>query len=286
MEVRLIVDDIEVNRRVVHEQVTGWGMRNGSFASGESALEALREAHRAGDPYQIVIADFQMPSMDGATLAAAIKSDPQIGNCVVVMLTSIGNWDEVRRLEGASIDACLVKPVRNSQLLNTLVSAWSKHLERNSLDREILSRGSIATAARPTLAGKFAGLSIRVLVVEDNIVNQKVASRLLERLGLRADVAGHGREAIEMLEMMPYDLVFMDCQMPEMNGYEATAEIRRREGKDRHVPIVAMTAEATVTCRDQCMAAGMDSYISKPVRLDDIVEALKSQVLAAQTHVV
>ncbi len=282
----LIVDDMEVNRRVVHEQVTGWGMRNGSFASGESALEALREAHRAGDPYQIVIADFQMPSMDGATLAAAIKSDPQIGNCVVVMLTSIGNWNEVRRLEGASIDACLVKPVRNSQLLNTLVSAWSKHLERNSLDREISSRGSIAVAARPALAGKFAGLSIRVLVVEDNIVNQKVASRLLERLGLRADVAGHGREAIEMLEMMPYDLVFMDCQMPEMNGYEATAEIRRREGKDRHVPIVAMTAEATVTCRDQCMAAGMDSYISKPVRLDDIVDALKSQVLAAQIHAV
>jgi CheY-like chemotaxis protein len=105
-------------------------------------------------------------------------------------------------------------------------------------------------------------------------------------LGLRADVAGHGREAIEMLEMMPYDLVFMDCQMPEMYGYEATAEIRRREAKDRHVPIVAMTAEATVTCRDQCIAAGMDSYISKPVRLDDIVNALKSQVLAAQSHAV
>ncbi len=280
----LIVDDIEVNRRVVHEQVTGWGMRNGSFASGECALEAMRAAYRSGDPYQIVVADFQMPSMDGAMLAAAIKSDPRICGCVIVMLTSIGNWGEVRRLEGASIDACLVKPVRNSQLLNTLVSTWSRHLERTSLDREILSRTSTSTAGRPTLAGKFAGLSIRVLVVEDNIVNQKVASRLLERLGLRADVAGNGREAIEMLEMMPYDLVFMDCQMPEMNGYEATAEIRRREGKDRHVPIVAMTAEASVTSKEQCLAAGMDSYIPKPVRLDDIVEALRSQVLAAQTN--
>jgi len=281
----LIVDDIEVNRRVVHEQVTGWGMRNGSFSSGECALEALRAAHRSGDPYRIVIADFQMPSMDGATLAAAIKSDPLLGGCIVVMLTSIGNWGEVRRLEGASIDACLVKPVRNSQLLNTLVSAWSRHLERTSLDREILSRGS-AGASRPTLAGKFAGLQIRVLVVEDNVVNQKVASRLLERLGLRADVACDGREAIEMLEMMPYDLIFMDCQMPEMNGYEATHEIRRREGSGRHVPIVAMTAEATVSCKEQCIAAGMDSYISKPVRLDDIVEALRTQVLAAQTNAV
>jgi signal transduction histidine kinase/CheY-like chemotaxis protein len=278
----LIVDDMEVNRRVVHEQVTGWGMRNGSYASGESALAALHEASRCGDPYQIVIADFQMPSMDGATLAAAIKSDPRIGNCVVVMLTSVGNCSEVRRLEGASVDGCLVKPVRNSQLLNLLTSAWSKHLERNSLDAEVLGRGRIAATARPSFAGKFAGLSLRVLVVEDNVVNQKVASRLLERLGLRADVAGHGREAVEMLEMMPYDLVFMDCQMPEMNGYEATAEIRRREGGNRHVPIIAMTAEATVTSREKCLVAGMDSYISKPVRLDDIVEALKNQVLAAQ----
>jgi signal transduction histidine kinase/CheY-like chemotaxis protein len=282
----LIVDDIEVNRRVVHEQVTGWGMRNGSFSSGECALEALRAAHRSGDPYRIVIADFQMPSMDGATLAAAIKSDPLLNGCIVVMLTSIGNWGEVRRLEGASIDACLVKPVRNSQLLNTLVSAWSRHLERTSLDQEILSRRSASMAQGPTLAGKFAGLSIRVLVVEDNVVNQKVASRLLERLGLRADVACDGREAIEMLEMMPYDLIFMDCQMPEMNGYEATAEIRRREGNSRRVPIVAMTAEATVTCKEQCIAAGMDSYVSKPVRLDDIVEALRTQVLAAQPNAV
>jgi len=223
--------------------------------------------------------------MDGATLAAAIKADPLLNGCVVVMLTSIGNWGEVRRLEGASIDACLVKPVRNSQLLNTLVSAWSRHLERTSLDKEILSRRSAGTGPGSTLAGKFAGLSIRVLVVEDNVVNQKVASRLLERLGLRADVACDGREAIEMLEMMPYDLIFMDCQMPEMNGYEATVEIRRREGKGRRVPIVAMTAEATVACKEQCMAAGMDSYVSKPVRLDDIVEALRTQVLAAQAHV-
>jgi CheY-like chemotaxis protein len=173
--------------------------------------------------------------------------------------------------------------VRNSQLLNTLVNTWSKHLERTSLDREIQSRAS--ANPKPLLAGKFAGLSIRVLVVEDNIVNQKVASRLLERLGLRADVAGNGREALEMLDMMPYDLIFMDCQMPEMNGYEATAEIRRREGKNRRVPIVAMTAEATLTCKDQCLAAGMDSYVSKPVRLDDIVEALRSQVLAAQAFI-
>src|SRR5260370_13142112 len=123
---------MEVNRRVVHEQVTGWGMRNGSFASGESALEALRSAHRSGDPYQFVIADFQMPSMDGAALAAAIKSDPMLNDCVVVMLTSIGIWSEVRRLEGARIDACPVDPVRNSHLSNTLVPTCSTPLDTTS----------------------------------------------------------------------------------------------------------------------------------------------------------
>jgi CheY-like chemotaxis protein len=280
----LIVDDIEVNRRVVHEQISGWGMRNGSYAGGEDALEALRSAHGSGDPYQIAIVDYQMPTMDGAMLSAAIKTDPRLKDTVVVMLTSIGNWSEVRRLEGASVDACLVKPVRNSQLLNTLVNAWSKQLDRLSQDRA-LSNLQVATAARVTHAGKFAGLAIRVLVVEDNVVNQKVATRMLERLGLRADVAANGREAIHMLDLLPYDLVFMDCQMPEMNGYEATAEIRRGEGTDRHITILAMTAEATVSCQEQCAQAGMDGFISKPVKLEDIIEAIRNWSLAAEAQV-
>ena len=268
----LIVDDIEVNRRVVHEQITGWGMRNGSFATGEDALEALRAAHDSGDPYQIAIVDYQMPTMDGAMLGAAIKADPRLKDTVVVMLTSIGNWSEVRRLEGASIDACLVKPVRNSQLLNTLVNTWSKQLDRISQGRALQHlEAATAAPARPTFAGRFAGLSIRVLVVEDNVVNQKVASRLLERLGLRADVAANGREAIHMLDLLPYDLVFMDCQMPEMNGFEATREIRRVESQARHVTIIAMTAEALAGSRDACLEAGMDDFVTKPVKLEDLV---------------
>jgi signal transduction histidine kinase/CheY-like chemotaxis protein len=280
----LIVDDIEVNRRVVHEQISGWGMRNGSYAGGEDALEALRAAHDSGDPYQIAIVDYQMPTMDGAMLSAAIKTDPRLKDTVVVMLTSIGNWSEVRRLEGASVDACLVKPVRNSQLLNTLVNTWSKQLDRLSQDRA-LSNLQVATAPRTTHAGKFAGLAIRVLVVEDNVVNQRVATRILERLGLRADVAANGREAIHMLDLLPYDLVFMDCQMPEMNGYEATAEIRRGEGPNRHITILAMTAEATVSCQEQCAQAGMDGFISKPVKLEDIIDAIRNWSLTAEGQV-
>jgi signal transduction histidine kinase/DNA-binding response OmpR family regulator len=269
----LIVDDIEVNRRVVHEQITGWGMRNGAYASGEEALRAMRAAHESGDPYHVVIVDYQMPTMDGATLAAAIKAEPQFQNTVIVMLSSIGNCGEVRSLEGACIDACLVKPVRNSQLLNTLASAWSKQLERISQTTSIYKMSS-ALSKHP-LEGAFAGLQMRVLVVDDNIVNQKVACRLLEKIGIRADVAANGREAIQMVEMLPYDVVFMDCQMPEMNGYEAAIEIRRTESADARITIIAMTAEATVSCRDQCLQVGMDGFISKPVKLEDIVERLR-----------
>ena len=280
----LIVDDIEVNRRVVHEQILGWGMRNGSYATGQDALLELRAAHAAGDPYQIAIIDYQMPTMDGATLGTHIKADPMVKDTVVVMLTSLGNWSEVRRMEGANIDACLVKPVRSSQLLNTLVTAWAKHLERVSQERALINLSEAAAAPRPTFTGKFAGLSVRVLVVEDNVVNQRVASRMIERLGLRADVAANGQEALHMIELLPYDLVFMDCQMPEMNGYEATAEIRRREGATRHVTIIAMTAEATVGCQERCTKAGMDGFIAKPIKVEDVIDAIRNWVLSAEAN--
>lgn len=270
----LIVDDNEVNRRVVHEQVISWGMRNGSFASGEQALHAMRAAQASGDPYQIVIADYQMPSMDGAMLAAAIRADPAVNDAVIVMLTSVGGRSEVRCMEGASIDAYLVKPVRHSQLLNTLSTAWAKKLERNSPN----ARGPQyrpPAATRSTVCERFGDSSVRVLVAEDNVVNQRVATRMLERIGLRADVAANGREALDLLELVPYDLVFMDCQMPEMNGYQAAAQFRRRERSGRRVTIIAMTAEAIGDCRERCLEAGMDDFIAKPVKLEDLVDTLK-----------
>lgn len=263
----LIVDDNEVNRRVVHEQITSWGMRNGSFETAPRALEAVKAARKAGDPYHFVIADFQMPEMDGATLGAAIKSDPAISDTIVVMLTSISNWREVRRMEGASVDASLVKPVRQSLLFNTLADARARHLGRRA------PAPSDAIESKPHVS--FESNHLRVLVAEDNIVNQKVAIRMLERLGVRADVAGNGREAVEMLRLLNYDLVFMDCQMPEMNGYEASAEIRRRENGDRRTTIIAMTAEALAGCREECLAAGMDDFIPKPVKMEWLAEAVK-----------
>jgi CheY-like chemotaxis protein len=248
-------------------------MRNGSFGSGEQALEALQVARQTGDPYHFAILDYQMPAMDGLTLARAIKSDPAIRDTVLVMLTSVGHWEAVKHTESGNIDACLLKPVRQSQLLNALATAWSKKLHVAIADPD--RPGSRIAEMKSALAGRAAGWPIRVLVAEDNVINQKVAVRMLERFGLRADVAANGRETVRMFEMLPYDLVFMDCQMPEMDGYDAAREIRRREGPTRHVAIIAMTADVMAGCREQCLEAGMDDFIAKPVTTEALFEALR-----------
>ena len=276
----LIVDDNEVNRRIVHEQISSWGMRNGSFASAEDALKAIQMAEASGDPYQVVIADYQMPGIDGATLAMMIKADPAIRNTLVVMLTSVGNWREVRELEGGGIDACIVKPVRHLHLLNTLATAWSRKRQETAQTEcrtSVTALKTNVTEERVVDAGqdRRPDCTLRVLVAEDNVVNQKVARRMLDRLGIRADVAANGREAVQMVADMPYDVILMDCQMPEMNGYEAAREIRRLEMPNRRVAIIAMTADASATCRSECLAAGMDDFIAKPVKPEQLKIALR-----------
>jgi PAS domain S-box-containing protein len=280
----LIVDDNEVNRRVVHEQISSWGLRNGSYASGISALDALRAAVASEDPYQIVITDYEMPEIDGAALTAAIKADPVLKDTVVIMLTSVGNWREVRGSEREIVDACLVKPVRHSQLLNALSTTWSRRLEAapETVSQSEYRRSLTALRTNTLIsAGIPAGAPVRVLVAEDNAINQKVARRMLERLGIRADVAANGREAVQMTADLSYDVVFMDCQMPDMNGYEASREIRRRQGPSKRVTIIALTADASVACSEQCLDAGMDDVIRKPVKLEDLKTALSKALSAA-----
>jgi len=195
---------------------------------------------------------------------------------VVIMLTSVGHASQWRQMQGASLDACLVKPVRQSLLLSTLATTWSKKLQSRSGLQPSAPRETAAPKSK--VAGLFAGARVRVLVAEDNPVNQRVAVLMLERVGLRPDVASNGREAVEMCAMLPYDLIFMDCQMPLMDGYAATAEIRRLQGPDERVAIIAMTAEALEGARERCLAAGMDDYVMKPVQLTHMIEALKKWV--------
>ena len=244
---------------------------------GKEALDALEAAQAAGDPYHFVIADFHMPVMDGAELVTAIKANPVIGETLVLMLTSVGDRSEARALEGGSVDKCLVKPVRQAQLLSALEYVWAgRRRKMNAVEPVTLKPPA------PRVNQEYENFQVRVLVAEDNVVNQTVAVRLLEKLGIRADIAGNGREAIEMMRILPYDIVFMDCQMPEMNGYEAVAEIRRREEPGRRIPVIAMTAEATEGSRERCIEAGMDDFITKPVKIEALIDGLRRWAISKE----
>jgi two-component system sensor histidine kinase/response regulator len=265
----LIVDDTEVNRRVVSEQVSAWGLRADTFADAAAALQALREASAAATPYDLVIADYQMPGLDGADLAAAVRADARLRDTVFVMLTSVGHARELEGVRRGHVDVCLVKPVRYERLLHALATAWAKR-------HGVAAAADVAHSPSPRAAGEFAAAGARVLVVEDNPVNQKVALRQLARLGVQADVAVNGREAVAILGELAYDLVLMDCQMPEMNGYEATAAVRRAAGPNQSVPIVAMTADVVTSGRQRSLDAGMSDYLSKPIEIEDLARILRT----------
>jgi two-component system sensor histidine kinase/response regulator len=262
----LIVDDNEINRQVLRERLASWRMRADDVASAAAALAALRAAAAAGDPYGIVLTDFEMPDGDGETLARSVRSDPVLRGVPMVLLTSVDQPEGADHVRAAGFGAYLVKPVRASLLMDALLTVWGARLESEA--GEMVTRATLmARRGEPAQVEPGAGtlLHVRVLLVEDNPVNQQVATAMLEQLGARVDVAADGKEALEQVALLPYDLIFMDCEMPEMDGYAATAEIRRREDGGRRIPIVAMTAHAMEGDRERCLAAGMDDYITKPV---------------------
>jgi PAS domain S-box-containing protein len=271
----LVVDDNETNRKIVHEQVLCWGMTNGMAADGENALAMLRAAAERGVPYDLVIADLKMPQMDGMELAHSIKTDPSIASSRLILLTSVGLRGEAEQARRVGFSAYLSKPVRQSKLFDAIAMVMSLHEGKVSSPKHeapIVTRHSLEEARAHAREQLWRA---HVLVAEDNAVNQKVAVRMLERLGYRADVAANGLEALEALSRIPYAAVLMDVQMPEMDGYAATAEIRRREGDARHTPIIAMTANALEGDREKTIGAGMDDYIAKPVNSKELDATLK-----------
>jgi two-component system sensor histidine kinase/response regulator len=269
----LIVDDNETNRKILHNQVISWGMKNGQAEGGPKALEMLRAAAQRGESYDLAILDLHMPGMDGIELAHIIKEDPSIASTKLILLTSMGLRGEAEQARRVGFAAYLTKPVRQSKLYDAIATVVGSPAEAPSpADAPLIDRrraGEASTLARERLA--------RVLVAEDNQVNQRVAVRMLERLGYRADVAANGLEATEALSRIPYAAVLMDVQMPEMDGYEATAEIRRIEaaGGGYRVPVIAMTANAMQGDREKAIEAGMDDYVSKPVRAEDLGAVLE-----------
>jgi PAS domain S-box-containing protein len=270
----LIVDDNATNRKILAHQLSSWGMSHESAEGGKQALEMLRESARSGRGYDLAVLDLMMPEMDGFELARTIKGDAEISGVRLVLLTSYGQRGHGVEAKESGVSAYLTKPVRQGQLFECLSRVMNQELRSESGTRVEAEEEGSELMTRHNLQERVATSKL-ILLAEDNIVNQKIAVRQLQKLGYRADAVANGREALEALERISYDLVLMDCQMPEMDGYEATAEIRRREGGSRHTPIVAMTANALEGDREKCLSAGMDEYISKPVRSQTLAQVLE-----------
>jgi CheY-like chemotaxis protein len=254
----LCVDDTATNRVLLVKQLATLGMVADAAIDGPQGLEMLYAAQSKAQPYDAVVLDYAMPKMNGIALARAIRSNPAFSRLPMVLVTS---WTERGQFDGAyeaGIASCLTKPLRHKQLAAAMRTAFDLC-------------GSASTSSPGVEPSPFAGAVSetipvqRALLAEDNAINQKVAVRLLEKLGFRVDVAQNGREALERFALGTYDLVFMDCQMPEMDGFEATAELRRREAPGARTPIIAMTASAMTGDREKCIEAGMDDFVSKPI---------------------
>jgi len=274
----LIVDDNFTNRQVLSGIVAQWGMIPTAVEGGRAAMLALEAAKDSGNPFPLVLLDGQMPEIDGFTLAKQIQDHPELVRTTIMMLTSADQLGDAMLCRELGISAYLVKPVRQSELLNLIC----KSLQQIPADQPNAKR--VRSAPRP------AGRPFQVLVAEDNMVNQTLARRLLERRGYAITVVGDGRAALAALDRESFDLVLMDIQMPGMDGFEATAVIRQREeSAGTHIPIVAMTAHAFKGDQERCLAAGMDAYISKPVRQQELyatIEAILGQTRTAKTRLV
>jgi PAS domain S-box-containing protein len=281
----LIVDDNIHNREILHTRLISWGMRPEEASDGPSGMQALYRGVNEGDHFPLAIIDMHMPGMDGEALGRVIRADARLDGTRLVMLTSLGMRGNAARWETLGFSAYLVKPVQHQELKDVLFRVLSQPAGPAPTNRSVAAR--LATRQpRPAtrtdgLTGQFAHRKARILVAEDNVVNQQVALGILKKLGLTADAVADGLEAIEALKMLPYDLVLMDVQMPEMDGLEATRQIRKweAEGKGREtgcleIPIIAMTAHAMQGDKDLCLKAGMNDYLAKPVSPWALAEAL------------
>jgi signal transduction histidine kinase/DNA-binding response OmpR family regulator len=262
----LIVDDNATNRRILANLAQVWGMIASTADSGHDALRQMRRASDAGNPFRLIVSDVHMPEMDGFQLAERVKGTPHFEHAVILMLTSGEREGDVERCRRLGIARYLTKPVRRSELLKALTQTLTNEPPVLKVSMPLwpaLRVSQKLSAARP----------VRVLVAEDNVVNQHVARGILENAGHAVVIAGNGQEALAALRRQTFDLVLMDVQMPMVDGFEATAAIRESElGTERHLPIIAMTAHAMKGDRERCLEAGMDGYVSKPIRAKGLLE--------------
>jgi two-component system, sensor histidine kinase and response regulator len=268
----LIVDDNETNRRILEHHAAAWRMTCTSVASAEEALVVLAPGAPKAPPVDLAILDMLMPGLDGLALARKLKSLPATAALKLVLLTSVGDRMSGSELQANGLEACLIKPVRARELHACLTRALGSVMPASSSLAKPVAQP--ATPSLPAPAPMPPAGAARILVAEDNVVNQKLALNLLRKLGYAADVVENGRAAIEAHERAAYDVILMDCQMPVMDGYKAAGELRHAPDRSR-LRIVAMTANAMEGDREKCLAAGMDDYLSKPVRLEELKRVLE-----------
>ena len=261
----LVVDDSATNCKILTYQLTTWQMRVDAVQCASDAIAILRAAVAEGDRYQLAILDMQMPDLDGEMLGAQIKADPTLQDIKLIMLTSLNQQGGIIRVKEMGFEFYLVKPVKQSRLLDILMEVVSIDTNRKALPIAPL----IGLDDIPTKISK-----LKILIAEDSPINQKVALHQLRSFGYDADVAGNGREVLDLLKHVHYDIILMDCQMPEMDGYEATTAIRQLDSAKNKIVIVAMTANAMKEDRDRCIASGMDDYLSKPIRKEDLAQKI------------
>ena len=263
----LVVDDNDTNRQLLITLLSGWGCRYDTAGNGSTALGMLQEYHAAEDPFQVVLIDAVMPEMDGMALAQMIRHNPVFAETKLVLLSGLGVRGEAAELHQAGFSAWLTKPIRQQQLHDCLSLLAGRTSALQPKGAELITRHTIREVQRH---------SARILLAEDNPVNQAVALAMLQKLGYRADVVANGQEAIEALSRINYDLVLMDCQMPELDCFEATVLIRSSSTPvlNHGVPVIAMTANALAGDRERCLKSGMDDYLSKPVKQKELEQAL------------
>jgi CheY-like chemotaxis protein len=266
----LIVDDNATNREVLGLILKSWGVRFEEADSGKHALELLKNAVQREDPFRLAILDMQMPEMDGETLGMTIRNDPLLKDLLLMMMTSLGTRGDAGRMEKIGFQAYLSKPVKQSELYGCLTRVLSSLsvVKKEEPPQLIITKHTVREDQRT---------NYRILLAEDNLINQKVALKILSKLGYPTEVAANGQEAIDALENQPYDLVLMDVQMPVLDGFEATAAIRSGKTKtpNPRIPIVAMTAHAMQGDREHCLEAGMDDYLAKPISSQELREILE-----------
>jgi len=264
-----VVDDNLTSQMLLTHYLETWGMRVHCSHDGEQALRQIQQGVDTDDPFDIAIIDRQMPEIDGMDLGVMIKRHPALASIRLVLLTGVAERGEAQIAKNQGFDGYLTKPIRYTQLFHALRLVMGKSAA--SLDTGTES----ALITRHSVNEVVIHSRMKILLAEDNVVNQKVAVRMLAKLGYKVDVVANGQEAVQALNRIPYNIILMDCMMPEMDGFQATAEIRRQEGSQRHTPIIAMTANAMQGDRENCVQAGMDDYVSKPVKLEELAEVLQ-----------